>query len=63
MEVLHGSYTIDTHGLPNIYTFGPRICVPQASGVYIWQTSCAHGITIKYILYSQKNSTAEICDD
>ena len=35
-----------THGLPDIYTLSPR-----ASGVYIRQTTRAHGITTKYILY------------
>ena len=32
-----------TCGLPDIYTLGPR-----GSGVYIRQTTRAHGITIKY---------------
>ena len=41
-EVLHGSYTMGTRGSPDIYTLSPR-----ASGVYIRQTTCAHGITIK----------------
>ena len=37
-----------TSGLPNIYTLSP--CAdPQASGVYIRQTTHAHGITIIYI--------------
>ena len=47
MEVLHSSYTMGTRGSPNIYTLGPQACGPQASGVYIRQTTCAHGITIK----------------
>ena len=29
----------------NIYTLSPRACSPQASGVYIRQTTHAHGIT------------------
>ena len=33
-----------THGSPDIYTLSPR-----ALGVYIRQTTRAHGITIKYI--------------
>ena len=41
-EVLHNSYTMDTRGSPDVYTLGP-----QASGVYIRQTTRAHGITIK----------------
>ena len=32
-----------TRGLPDIYTLSPR-----ASGVYIRQTTRAHGITTKY---------------
>ena len=40
VEVLHSSYTICTHNLPDIYTLNPR-----ASGVAIYQaTTCAHGI-------------------
>ena len=37
-----------THGSPDIYTLSPRACGPRASGVYIRQTTRAHGITIKY---------------
>ena len=34
-----------------IYTpLAPRACGPQALGVYIRQTTCAYGITIKYDL-------------
>ena len=47
-EALHSSYTMGTHGLPDIYTFSPRAFGPRASGVYIRQTTRAHGITIKY---------------
>ena len=36
-----------TRGLPDIYTFSPRACGPRASGVYIRQTTRAHGITTK----------------
>ena len=42
-----------TRGLPDIYTLSPRAytlspraCGPWASGVYIRQTTSAHGITI-----------------
>ena len=37
-----------TRGFPDIYTLSPRACGPRASGVYIRQTTRAHGITIKY---------------
>ena len=47
MEVLHSSYTMGTRGSPDIYTLSPRACGPRASGVYIRQTTRAHGITIK----------------
>ena len=49
--MLHNSYTMCTRGLPDIYTLSPRACGPRASGVYIRQTTRAHGITIKYLLY------------
>ena len=42
-KVLHNSYTMCTRGSPDIYTLSPR-----ALGVYIRQTTRAHGITIKY---------------
>ena len=45
--VLHISYTMCTRGSPDIYTLSPRACGPRASGVYIRQTTRAHGITIK----------------
>ena len=41
-EVLNSSYTMGIHGLPDMYTLSPR-----DSGVYIRQTTNAHGITIK----------------
>ena len=47
-KVLHNSYTMCTRGLPDIYTQSPRAAGPRAEGVYIRQTTCAHGITIKY---------------
>ena len=47
--MLHNSYTMCTRGSPDIYTLSPRACGPRASGVYIRQTTRAHGITIKYI--------------
>ena len=50
MEVLHSSYTMGTHGSPDIYTLSPRACRLWALGVYIRQTTCAHGITIKYTI-------------
>ena len=37
--VLSNSYTMGTHGLPDIYTQSLR-----AEGVYIRQTTIAHGI-------------------
>ena len=46
-EVLHSSYTMGTSGLPDIYTRSLRAAGPRAEGVYIRQTTCAHGITIK----------------
>ena len=39
--------TMGTCGLPVSYTLSPRACGPQASGVYIRQTTHAHGITSK----------------
>ena len=42
---LFNSYTIGTRGLPDIYTLSPQAYGPQASGVYIRQTTSAHGIT------------------
>ena len=50
MEVLYSSYTMGTCGSPDIYTLSPWACGPQASGVYIRQTTYAHGTTIKYTL-------------
>ena len=48
--MLHNSYyTMCTRGSPDIYTLSPRACGPRALGVYIRQTTRAHGITIKYI--------------
>ena len=41
-----------TCGLPDIYTLSPRACGPQASGVYIRQTTRTHGITTKYNAYN-----------
>ena len=38
-----------TRGLPDVYTLSPQACGPRASGVYIRQTTRAHGITTKYI--------------
>ena len=46
-EVLHSSYTMGTQGLPDIYTLSTWACGPWALGVYIRQTTRAHGITIK----------------
>ena len=53
MEVLHSSYTMGTHGSLDIYTLSPQACGPRALGVYIRQTTRAHGITIKQILPEQ----------
>ena len=52
-EVLHSSYTMGTHGSPDIYTLSPWACGLRASGVYIRQTTHAHGITIKQKLRKQ----------
>ena len=49
MEVVHNTYTMCTRGLPDIYTLSSQACGPRASGVYIRQTTRAHGITIIYI--------------
>ena len=38
-----------TRGSPDIYTLSPRACGSRALGVYIRETTRAHGITIKYI--------------
>ena len=46
-KVLHNSYTMCTRGSPDIYTLSPRACGPRALGVYIRQTTRAHGIIIK----------------
>ena len=55
-----------TRDLPDTYTLSPRACGPWASGVYIRQTTRAHGITIKYtnnkvtgIVYSDKYNRRE----
>ena len=45
------SYAMCTRGLPDVYTLSPR-----ASGVYIRQTTRAHGITITYALISVRIS-------
>ena len=50
-KVLHNSYTMCTRGSPDIYTLGPRACGPQALGVYMRQTTRAHGITINIYIY------------
>ena len=42
---LFNSYTIDTSYLPDIYVQNPRVIGPRAAGVYIRQTTNAHGIT------------------
>ena len=34
-----------TSGFPDIYTRSPRAAVPRAEGVYIRETTSAHGIT------------------
>ena len=43
---IFNSYTMGTSGLTDIYTRSPRACGPRAEGVYIRQTTSAHGITI-----------------
>ena len=47
MEVIYNSYTMCTRGLPDIYTLSPR-----DSGVYIRQTTRAHGITTKCNIFT-----------
>ena len=49
--------TMGTCGLPVSYTLSPRACSPQASGVYIRQTTHVHGITSKcmYMIYIHWN--------
>ena len=42
---IFNSYTMGTSGLPDIYTRSPRATGPRAEGVYIRQTTSAHGIT------------------
>ena len=54
-EVLHSSYTMGAHGSPDIYTLSPR-----ALGVYIRQTTRAHGITSKYIQYMYSSVSSYI---
>ena len=39
------SYAMDTRDLPDVYTVSPR-----ALGVYIRQSTRAHGITITYVM-------------
>ena len=51
-KVLHNSYTMCTRGLPDIYTLS--LCT---LGVYIGQTTCAHGVTIKYCEMNFDNIT------
>ena len=46
-----------TGGLPDIYTQSPRAPGPRAEGVYIRQTTSAHGITIIYQLMCGQTST------
>ena len=43
---IFNSYTMGTSGLTDIYTRSPRAAGPRAEGVYIRQTTSAHGITI-----------------
>ena len=43
------TYTMYTRGSADIFTLSPWACGPWASGVYIRQTTHAHGITIKYV--------------
>ena len=42
------SYTMNTSGLPDIYTLSPRVTAPRAEGVYIRQATSTHSITNKY---------------
>ena len=45
---IHISYTMGTLALPDIYTLSPWTCSPQATGVYIRQTTHARGMIITY---------------
>ena len=46
VAMVHNSYTMSIRGLPDMYTFSPWACGPQALGVHIRQTTHVHGITI-----------------
>ena len=46
------SYTMDTSGLPDMYTRSPRAAGPRAEGVHIRQTTSGHGITDMYHSHS-----------
>ena len=50
-----------TSGLPGIYTLSPQDYSPQALGVYIRQTTRAHGIAIKYLclMHGQHESQSD----
>ena len=50
-----------TRSSPDIYTLSPRACGPRASGVYIRQTTRAHGIAIKYATDSDIKLFATLC--
>ena len=43
---IFNSYTMGTSGLPDIYTRSPTAARLRAEGVYIRQTTSAHGIYV-----------------
>ena len=53
--LVYASYAIGTRDLPDIYTLSPRACGPWPLGVYIRQTTRAHGITMITALYKCMN--------
>ena len=59
-EVVYISHTMGTRGSPDIYTLCPWACGPRASGVYIRQTTRAHGITITYRVHATDKSLKKI---
>ena len=57
MNMVYISYAMGTCGLPDIYTLSPWACSPWALGVYIRQTTRAHGITITYTFKLFRDNT------
>ena len=60
---IFNSSTMDTSGLPDIYTRSPRAAGPRAEGVYIRQIPSAHGITdICHVTLMLLNSIPQVKD-